>query len=142
MTNTNAGGRDRLALAVLTQYRMGTTGQLHRVLAHDVRIEQTRRRLAKLRTEGLVDRVTLPQAGRTRAWFPAEYGVRVTLEWPELNGRRPPRLVSDPVAARLRSWHTLAVTETALVPRGRPAPRRDVSAAGLDTRSPPSDRQQ
>ncbi|WP_405846132.1 replication-relaxation family protein [Streptomyces niveus] len=116
MTNTNAdaGGGDRVALAVLTQYRMGTTQQLHRVLAPGVRIEQTRRRLAKLRAEGLVDRVTLPQAGRLRAWFPTAYGVRVAMEWPELNGRRPPRLVSDPVAARLRTGHTLAVTETAL----------------------------
>ncbi|MFI2292946.1 replication-relaxation family protein [Streptomyces niveus] len=114
MTNTDAGGGDRLALAVLTQYRMGTTQQLHRVLAPRVRIEQTRRRLAKLRAEGLVDRVTLPQAGRLRAWFPTAYGVRVALEWPELHGRRPPRLVSDPVAARLRAGHTLAVTETAL----------------------------
>ncbi|MFI1890801.1 replication-relaxation family protein, partial [Streptomyces jumonjinensis] len=75
MTNTDAGGGDRLALAVLTQYRMGTTQQLHRVLAPRVRIEQTRRRLAKLRAEGLVDRVTLPQAGRLRAWFPTAYGV-------------------------------------------------------------------
>lgn len=33
------------------------------------------------------------------------------MEWPE---RRAPRLVSDPVAARLRAGHTLAVTETAL----------------------------
>lgn len=71
------GWRDRLALAVLTQYRVGTTGQLHRVLVPCVRIEQTRRRLVKLRGEGLVDRVTLPQAGRLRAWFPTAYGVRV-----------------------------------------------------------------
>lgn len=76
MTSTDTGGGDRLALAVLTQYRMGTTRQLHRVLAPGIRIEQTRRRLAKLRAEGLVDRVTLPQAGRLRAWFPTEYGMR------------------------------------------------------------------
>ncbi|MEU3550634.1 hypothetical protein [Streptomyces longwoodensis] len=43
---------------------------MHRVIAPGVRIEQTRRQLAWLRQEGLVDRVTLPQAGRTRAWFP------------------------------------------------------------------------
>ncbi|MGW3662681.1 replication-relaxation family protein [Streptomyces sp. NPDC005141] len=105
---------DRLALAVLLQYRMATTEQMHRVLAPEVRIEQTRRRLAKLRVEGLVERITLPQAGRLRAWFPSEFGVRVALEWPELRGRRPPRLVSDPTAARLRAGHTLTVTETAL----------------------------
>jgi hypothetical protein len=49
--------------------------QMHRVIAPSVRIEQTRRRLARLRSEGLVDRITLPQAGRTRAWFPTPYGV-------------------------------------------------------------------
>ncbi|MDQ0585800.1 replication-relaxation family protein [Streptomyces rishiriensis] len=79
-----------------------------------MRIEQTRRRLAKLRAEGLVDRITLPQAGRTRVWFATAYGVQVAGEWPELRGRRPPRLVSDPIAARLRVSHTLTVTETGL----------------------------
>ncbi|MDQ1051647.1 replication-relaxation family protein [Streptomyces sp. V4I2] len=66
MTDVDVGGGDRLALAVLVQYRMATTEQMHLVIAPGVRIEQTRRRLAKLRTEGLVDRVTLPRAGRTR----------------------------------------------------------------------------
>ncbi|TQJ37676.1 replication-relaxation family protein, partial [Streptomyces sp. SLBN-115] len=94
--------------------RMATTEQLHLITAPGVRIEQTRRRLAKLRAEGLVDRITLPQAGRTRVWFATRYGVQVAAEWPELRGRRPPRLVSDPVAARLRVSHTLTVTETGL----------------------------
>lgn len=109
-----AGG-DRLALAVLTQYRMATTEQMHRVIAPGVRIEQTRRRLAKLRDEGLIDRITLPQAGRTRGWFPTPYGVQIACEWPELRGRRPPKTMSDPTAVRLRAGHTLTVTETALV---------------------------
>ncbi|TQJ37063.1 protein involved in plasmid replication-relaxation [Streptomyces sp. SLBN-115] len=110
----DAGGGDRLALAVPVQYRMTTTEQMHLITAPGVRIEQTRRRLAKLRAEGLVDRITLPQAGRTRVWFATGYGARVAAEWPELRGRRPPRLVSDPVAARLRVSHTLTVTETGL----------------------------
>ncbi|MFD3488551.1 replication-relaxation family protein [Streptomyces sp. NPDC058665] len=80
--------------------------------APGVRIEQTRRRPAKLRTEGLVDRVTLPLAGRTRARFPTEYGCG-----PRWSGR------SSTVGGH-RGWcpirwprgcgHTLAVTETAL----------------------------
>ncbi|WP_310437102.1 replication-relaxation family protein [Streptomyces sp. 3330] len=110
----DAGAGDRLALAVLVQYRMATTEQMHLITAPQVRIEQTRRRLAKLRTEGLVDRITLPQAGRTRVWFPSQYGVQVASEWPELRGRRPPRLVSDPTAVRLRVGHTVTVTETGL----------------------------
>jgi hypothetical protein len=114
MTNVDAGSGDRLALAVLTQYRMATTEQMHRILAPEVRIEQTRRRLAKLCAEGLVDRITLPQAGRLRVWFSTQYGVQVASEWPELRGRRPPKTVSDRTAARLRLAHALVVTETGL----------------------------
>ncbi|MGW1798758.1 replication-relaxation family protein [Streptomyces sp. NPDC001984] len=115
MTDVDTGSGDRLALAVLTQYRMATTEQMHRVIAPGVRREQTRRRLAKLRDEGLIDRVTLPRAGRLRVWFPTSYGVQIASEWPELRGRRPPKTVSDPTAVRLRVGHTLTVTETALV---------------------------
>ncbi|WP_308406579.1 replication-relaxation family protein [Streptomyces sp. AC555_RSS877] len=113
-TDMDAGGGDRLALAVLVQYRMATTEQMHLVIAPGVRIEQTRRRLAKLRSEGLVDRITLPRAGRTRVWFPTPYGVQVACEWPELRERRPPKTASDPTAVRLRAGHQLTVTETAL----------------------------
>ncbi|MGV9451055.1 replication-relaxation family protein [Streptomyces sp. NPDC003635] len=114
MTDVDTGGGDRLALAVVTQYRMASTEQMHRLIAPGVRIEQTRRRMAKLRDEGLVDRITLPRSGRLRAWFPTSYGARIAAEWPELRGRRLPRTVSNPTAARLRLDHTLTVTETAL----------------------------
>ncbi|MGW7410295.1 replication-relaxation family protein [Streptomyces sp. NPDC054833] len=114
MLNADVGGGDRLALAVLAQYRMATTEQMHLVIAPGVRIEQTRRRLAKLRDEGLVDRITLPQAGRTRVWFATQYGVDVASEWPELRDWRPPKLIADPTAARLRVGHSLVVTETGL----------------------------
>jgi mannose-6-phosphate isomerase-like protein (cupin superfamily) len=87
---------------------------MHRVIAPSVRIEQTRRRLARLREEGLVDRITLPQAGRTRVWFPTAYGVQLASEWPEMRGHRPSKTVSDPTAVRLKAGHTLTVTETAL----------------------------
>ncbi|WP_078917452.1 replication-relaxation family protein [Streptomyces sp. NRRL S-813] len=114
MTGVDAGGGDRLALAVLTQYQMATAEQMHLILNPKVRIEQTRRRLSKLRTEGLVDRVTLPQAGRLRVWFPTQYGVQVAGEFPELRGRRPSRMVSDRTAVRLRVGHALTVIETGL----------------------------
>lgn len=114
MTNVDVGGGDRLALAVLVQYRMATTEQMHWVIAPGVRIEQTRRRLARLREAGLADRITLPQAGRTRVWFPSSYGVQLAYEWPEMRGRRPSRTVSDPTAVRLKVGHALTVTETAL----------------------------
>ncbi|MFD5575241.1 replication-relaxation family protein, partial [Streptomyces cadmiisoli] len=95
-------------------YRMATTEQMHLVVAPGVRIEQTRRRLAKLRGEGLVDRVTLPRAGRSRVWFVTRYGAQVVSEWPELRGWRPSRLVGDRTAARLRVGHALTVTETGI----------------------------
>ncbi|MGW4562229.1 replication-relaxation family protein [Streptomyces sp. NPDC004561] len=114
MVSGDAGGGDRLALAVLAQYRMATTEQMHRVIAPRVRIEQTRRRLAKLRSEGLVDRITLPQAGRTRVWFVTHYGVQIASEWPELREWQPPKLIADLTAARLRAGHALAVTQTGL----------------------------
>jgi hypothetical protein len=110
----DVGGGDRLALAVLVQYRMATTEQMHWVIAPGVRIEQTRRRLARLREAKLVDRITLPQAGRRRVWFPTAYGVRLACEWPELRGRRPSRTASDPTAVRLAVGHGLTVTETGL----------------------------
>ncbi|MDI5905452.1 MULTISPECIES: hypothetical protein [Streptomyces] len=59
------GSGDRMASAVLAQYRMAATEHMHQVIAPSVRIERTRR-LARLRTEGLVDRITLPQAGRMK----------------------------------------------------------------------------
>ncbi|MGI5135588.1 MULTISPECIES: replication-relaxation family protein [unclassified Streptomyces] len=114
MMKVGAGGGDWLARAVLAQYRMATAEQMHRVIAPRVRIEQTRRRLVKLRSEGLIDRITLPQAGRTRVWFATQYGVQVASEWPELREWQPPKLIADPTAARLRAGHARAVTETGL----------------------------
>ncbi|TRO56069.1 replication-relaxation family protein [Streptomyces sp. IB201691-2A2] len=114
MVNVDAGGGDRLALAVLAQYRMATTEQLHLLIAPGVRVEQTRRRMAKLRGEGLVDRVTLAQAGRTRVWFVTEYGAQVAAQLPELRDWQAPRLASDRTAVRLKAGHGLTVTEVGL----------------------------
>ncbi|MYS69844.1 hypothetical protein GTY88_06570 [Streptomyces sp. SID5926] len=114
MTDVDTASRDRLTVAVLAQYRMATTEQMHLILSPDVRIEQTRRRLVKLRGEGLINRVTLPQAGRTRVWYTTRYGAQVASEWPELRGRRPPRGAHDRTAVRLGVGHGLTVTETAL----------------------------
>ncbi|MEV5646512.1 hypothetical protein AB0L67_41810 [Streptomyces flaveolus] len=38
MTDVDTGNRDRLAVAVLAQYRMATTEQMHLILSPDVRI--------------------------------------------------------------------------------------------------------
>ncbi|MFE7028845.1 replication-relaxation family protein [Streptomyces sp. NPDC057621] len=113
MVNVDAGGGDRLALAVLVQYRMATTQQLHLLTAPGVRIEQTRRRLGELRSEGLVDHITLAQAGRTRVWFATGYGVRIASAWPELRDQ-PRRHAADRTAVRLKAGHGLTVTEVGL----------------------------
>ncbi|MFE0515664.1 hypothetical protein [Streptomyces sp. NPDC058964] len=39
MLNADVGGGDRLALAVLAQYKMTTTEQMHLVISPGVRIE-------------------------------------------------------------------------------------------------------
>ncbi|MFI8952598.1 replication-relaxation family protein [Streptomyces sp. NPDC053750] len=114
MLNVDVGGGDQLAVAVLAQYRMATTEQMHLPIAPGVRIERTRRRLVKLRGEGLIDRVTLPQAGRTRVLFVTQYGAQVAMERPELRNWQPSRTVSDRTAARLRVGHALTVAETGL----------------------------
>ncbi|MFF9488498.1 replication-relaxation family protein [Streptomyces sp. NPDC014676] len=114
MADVDTGGRDRLALAVLVQYRMATTEQMRLIISPGVRVEQTLRRLMKLREEGLVDRITLPQAGRTQVWHPTQYGAQIASEWPELRSRRPLRGAVDRTAVRLKVGHGLTVTETAL----------------------------
>ncbi len=67
----------------------------HQITAPGPRIEQTRRRSAKLGAEGLIDRITLSRAGRTRVCF-AGYGVQVGR-----SGR------SCAVSGRLRVSHML-----------------------------------
>ena len=45
--------------------------------------------------------------------FARKYGVDVACDWPVLRKRRPPRLIADRTAARLRVGHALTVTEDA-----------------------------
>ncbi|MDQ1035372.1 hypothetical protein QFZ75_001788 [Streptomyces sp. V3I8] len=93
---------------------MATTEQVHLLTAPGVRIEQTRRRLAKLRGEGLVDRITLAQAGRMQVWFATGYGARIAATWPELRGLSARRYADDRTAVRLKIGHGLTVTEVGL----------------------------
>lgn len=139
MTGIDTADGGRIALAVFTQYRMATTLQLHRLLAPQVRIDPTRRRVAKLRGKGLVDRVTLPQAGRLRAWSPTtEHGARIACEWPELPGRQPLRLVADPT--RLRRPHSDGDRDRTHLHRGRQPAQGPSRRPGLDPGIAPSHR--
>ncbi len=58
------------------------------MIAPEVRSEQTRCRLARLHLEGLLDRITLPQAGEPSG-FPNPYGVQSPPRWSEMRGHRP-----------------------------------------------------
>lgn len=114
MRDVDAAGADRTTVAVLTQYGMATTEQLHLLLTPGERIGQTRRRLAQLRAKGVVDRITVGRAGRGRVWFPTPYGARMAGQWPELLGRRPSRRVWDRSTVRHRAGHALTMNEVAL----------------------------
>ncbi|MQS16013.1 hypothetical protein F7Q99_28135 [Streptomyces kaniharaensis] len=71
-----------------------------------------RRRLRRLRKEGLVEDVVLPQAGKLRAWYLTERGARIAARFPELEGVTSPPLPEDKTEARLRVGHIPAVTRT------------------------------
>lgn len=103
---------DHQVVAALYQFRMATAEQLRVLHTPDSKPELMRRRLRKLKDEGLVEDVVLPQAGRLRAWFLTERGARIAARFPELEGVASPPLPEDKTEARLRVGHILAVTRT------------------------------
>ncbi|MQS15960.1 hypothetical protein F7Q99_27830 [Streptomyces kaniharaensis] len=103
---------DPQVVAALFQFRMATAEQLRVLHTPDSRPELMRRRLRRLKGEGLVEDVVLPQAGRLRAWFLTERGARIADRFPELVGVASPPLPEDKTEARLRVGHILAVTRT------------------------------
>ncbi|MEV7783648.1 replication-relaxation family protein [Kitasatospora sp. NPDC088351] len=103
---------DHAVVAALYQFRMATAEQLRVLHTPDSKPELMRRRLRRLKSEGLVEDVVLPQAGRLRAWFLTERGARIAARFPELEGVASPPLPEDKTEARLRVGHILAVTRT------------------------------
>ncbi|WBP91403.1 replication-relaxation family protein [Kitasatospora cathayae] len=103
---------DHHVVAALYQFRMATAEQLRVLHTPDSKPELMRRRLRKLKDEGLVEDVVLPQAGRLRAWFLTERGARIAARFPELENVASPPLPEDKTEARLRVGHILAVTRT------------------------------
>ncbi|MDH6107850.1 DNA-binding HxlR family transcriptional regulator [Kitasatospora sp. MAP12-15] len=103
---------DHAVVAALYQFRMATAEQLRTLHTPGSRPELMRRRLRRLKDEGLVEDVTLPQAGKLRAWFLTERGARIAARFPELEGVASPPLPEDKTEARLRVGHILAVTRT------------------------------
>ncbi|MDH6580824.1 replication-relaxation family protein, partial [Kitasatospora sp. MAP5-34] len=103
---------DHQVVAALFQFRMATAEQLRVLHTPGAGPEQMRRRLRRLKGEGLVEEVVLPQAGKLRARFLTEHGSRIAATFPELEGVSSPPLPGDKSAARLRLGHILAVVRT------------------------------
>jgi hypothetical protein len=102
-------------LAALAQHRIATTSQLRRMLRPDGTRQLMSRVLNKLRSDGFVDCIVLPDANRSRtsAWYLTQEGSRLTRDLPVLRGRPPYPITSD-TAASLKTPHTLAVVRAHL----------------------------
>ncbi|MER5353365.1 replication-relaxation family protein [Kitasatospora sp. NPDC002551] len=103
---------DHAVVAALFQFRMATAEQLRVLHTPGSGPELMRRRLRRLKEEGLVEDVVLPQAGKLRAWYLTGRGARIAARFPELEGVASPPLPEDKTEARLRVGHILAVTRT------------------------------
>ncbi|WP_380286488.1 replication-relaxation family protein [Kitasatospora purpeofusca] len=101
-------------LASLFQFRIATAEQLRQLHAPDGSIEKMRGRLRRLRDEGLVVELVLPQSGRAKGWFLSEHGARIAAAFPELAEVPAPRLPGDATAFKYTLWHQLAVVRTHL----------------------------
>ncbi|MGW4652310.1 replication-relaxation family protein [Kitasatospora sp. NPDC004289] len=101
-------------LASLFQFRIATAVQLRQLHAPDRSIEKMRGQLRRLRDEGLVAELVLPQSGKTKGWFLTEHGARIAAAFPELAQVPAPRLPGDATAFKYTLWHQLAVVTTHL----------------------------
>ena len=88
---------DHKVLLTLARFFLATAEQLHQLHGGTSGIKQTQKRMERLRTEGLTEFITLPQAGRAKAWYLTETGSAVTATFPA--ARRPEPLVAPEQAA-------------------------------------------
>ncbi|MFI8085887.1 replication-relaxation family protein [Kitasatospora sp. NPDC086009] len=99
---------DHDVLVTLARFSLATAEQLHQLHGGQAGIKQTQKRMDRLHTEGLAEFVTLPQAGRAKAWHLTEAGCAVTATFPA--ARRPDSLVApEPTALRFGRGHLLAL---------------------------------
>ncbi|MGW2402767.1 replication-relaxation family protein [Kitasatospora sp. NPDC001664] len=99
---------DHDVLVTLARFSLATAEQLHQLHGGRAGIKQTQKRMERLRTEGVTDFVTLPQAGRAKAWHLTEQGAAVTATFPA--ARRPDPLVAPEQAAlRFGRGHLLTL---------------------------------
>lgn len=74
---------DHDVLVTLHRFTLATAEQLHQLHGGAAGIKQTQKRMARLQAEGLAEFVTLPQAGRAKAWHLTAAGSAVTATFPE-----------------------------------------------------------
>ncbi|OKI25164.1 replication-relaxation family protein [Streptomyces sp. CB03911] len=97
---------DHDVLVTLARFSLATAEQLHQLHGGQAGIKQTQKRMDRLHTEGLAEFVTLPQAGRAKAWHLTEAGSAVTATFPA--ARRPDPLVApEQTALRYGRGHLL-----------------------------------
>lgn len=84
---------DHDVLVTLHRFTLATAEQLHQLHGGTAGIKQTQKRLTRLHTDGLADFVTLPQAGRAKAWHLTAAGSAVAATFPE--ARRPAAQTPD-----------------------------------------------
>ncbi|MFF3214146.1 replication-relaxation family protein [Streptomyces sp. NPDC002886] len=96
----------RRALALISQYRLLTSTQLHQMLTPHTPPRKIHNVLAPLREDGLITHTTLGGKHGMHAYFLTPAGAQTVTDWPELRGRTP-TTIHSPVAASLRAAHTL-----------------------------------
>ncbi|MET8624762.1 replication-relaxation family protein [Kitasatospora sp. NPDC004669] len=97
---------DHDVLVTLARFTLATAEQLHQLHGGQAGLKQTQKRLARLHAEGLAEFVTLPQAGRAKAWHLTGQGAAVTATFPE--ARRPDGpAAAEPTALRYGRSHLL-----------------------------------
>ncbi|MFD7555217.1 replication-relaxation family protein [Streptomyces sp. NPDC059835] len=106
LTPTTTDSRAHQALALIAQYRLLTTTQLHQLLAPHLPPRKIHRTLVPLREQGLITHTSLGTSSHLQAHFLTPAGLAMVADWPELRGRAATGIPSA-AAARLRAAHTL-----------------------------------
>ncbi|MQS17847.1 hypothetical protein F7Q99_38080 [Streptomyces kaniharaensis] len=100
---------DHDVLVTLHRFTLATAEQLHQLHGGTAGIKQTQKRMARLQAEGLAEFVTLPQAGRAKAWHLTAAGSAVTATFPEALRPAAPVPGSEKPAVRHGREHLLDV---------------------------------
>ncbi|WBP91931.1 replication-relaxation family protein [Kitasatospora cathayae] len=100
---------DHDVLVTLHRFTLATAEQLHQLHGGTAGIKQTQKRLTRLYADGLADFVTLPQAGRAKAWHLTTQGAAVAATFPEARRTDAQTLDGEQLAVRHGREHLLDV---------------------------------